>query len=416
MHPIASNPPAKPSTYVFSCPEGRSLCRRLISAKLKFDPHDYQLDGVCKALDGSDLLAVTPTGSGKTGFLVMYLLVMHEIMRNPSLCPSGTIPPKHFRRDGAMVVVCPTKSLEVDMAPKFQSAGLSPLVINKDTTDKARTDRDTDIWEDVVNAHVILLSPEQLTTSGFNKLMDDPTFQNRVVAFGVDEVHLLNSWGQTFRDAFKQIGITRARFESSPVLIALTATLRSGIPLHAVCTLLGLHPGQYHFIRRSNMRYDIRFVFRTIRSSARAMVFPELDWVLEEPRRVIVFCRTIAISFRVAVYLRARWEVLRKNDLGGLNDRVRMYNALNWECYNTYTLSLLHSDSRSRITIATDALSVGIDVANTDDVVLYDFHLPNDTDSVLQKAGRIRDGREKNSRVLVYLPRNALKVSQDALD
>ncbi|RDX49287.1 hypothetical protein OH76DRAFT_1403856 [Lentinus brumalis] len=98
--------------YIFSSAEGRLLCRNIISKKLGFDPHDYQLDRVCQALDGFDLLAVTPTGSGKTGFMTMYLLVMHAIMGDPSLCDN---PPPHFRKDASMVVVCPTKSLELDM-------------------------------------------------------------------------------------------------------------------------------------------------------------------------------------------------------------------------------------------------------------------------------------------------------------
>lgn len=109
------NPPAEPHSYVFSSSAGRALCRQIISGQLGYDPHDYQLDGICKALDKVDLLAITPTGSGKTGFLAMYLLVMRAIMKDPSLCGAGRCPPEHFRKDAAMVVVCPTRSLEVDM-------------------------------------------------------------------------------------------------------------------------------------------------------------------------------------------------------------------------------------------------------------------------------------------------------------
>ncbi|RDX53490.1 hypothetical protein OH76DRAFT_1553567 [Lentinus brumalis] len=132
-----SNPPDPPPIYKFACAAGRELCCKIITARLGYEPHGYQLDGICQALDGVDLLAVTPTGSGKTGFLVMYLLVMHAVMREPSLCGEAR-PPPHFRKDAAMVVVCPTKSLELDMAPKFQAAGIATLVINKDTTDIAR--------------------------------------------------------------------------------------------------------------------------------------------------------------------------------------------------------------------------------------------------------------------------------------
>jgi hypothetical protein len=47
------------------------------SRNTSHEPHDYQLDG-CPVMDGYDLLATTPTGSGKTGFLFMLMLVVPE--------------------------------------------------------------------------------------------------------------------------------------------------------------------------------------------------------------------------------------------------------------------------------------------------------------------------------------------------
>ncbi|TFK95045.1 P-loop containing nucleoside triphosphate hydrolase protein, partial [Polyporus arcularius HHB13444] len=412
MHPIShpSTPPAPASIFRFSSATGRELCHKIITNQLGYDPHGYQLDGICQALDGMDLLAVTPTGSGKTGFLVMYLLVMHAVVREPSLCGEAR-PPPHFRKDAAMVVVCPTKSLEVDMAPKFQAAGISTLVVNKDTTDSARR-QGQDIWQQVKNVHVVLLAPEQLTSKGFEGLLDDKVFQDRAVAVGVDEAHLLNSWGKSFREAFNHIGSVRKRFDNSPVLIALTATLRTGAPMQSVCKFLGLHDGMHYFIRRSNARYDIRLVFRTIKSSQASQVFPDLDWTISEGRRMIVFCRTINIAYRVVGYLQGRCEA---EGISDAEEHVRLYNALNWDSHNAATLSIMRSERRSWVVVSTDSLSVGIDVPNTDDVVLYDFELPNDTDAILQKVGRIRDGRSRASKAVIYLPRNASKVSQEAL-
>jgi hypothetical protein len=68
------------------------------------------MDGVCKVLDKIDLVAVTPTGSGKTGFFFLTILVMIVITANPSLCPSASFP-----KDPAIVVVCPTNSIEQQM-------------------------------------------------------------------------------------------------------------------------------------------------------------------------------------------------------------------------------------------------------------------------------------------------------------
>jgi len=47
---------------------GHALCKKILQKYLLYEPHDYQLDGICPVMDGYDLLATTPTGSKKTGF------------------------------------------------------------------------------------------------------------------------------------------------------------------------------------------------------------------------------------------------------------------------------------------------------------------------------------------------------------
>ncbi|KAJ6456290.1 hypothetical protein C8R47DRAFT_1227926 [Mycena vitilis] len=70
-------------------PAGFALVRQILLAALPtFEPHDYQLDGVCKILDKIDLVAVTPTGSGKTGFIFLSLLVMMAIEKRVLVSPS----------------------------------------------------------------------------------------------------------------------------------------------------------------------------------------------------------------------------------------------------------------------------------------------------------------------------------------
>ncbi|KAJ7200295.1 hypothetical protein GGX14DRAFT_400644 [Mycena pura] len=99
--------------FTFSSPEGFTLVRKiLLSALPTFEPHSYQMEGVCKVLDKIYLVAVTPTGSqaGKTGFLFLTILVMIAIAADPSLCPTVTFP-----KDPAIVVVCPTNSIEQQM-------------------------------------------------------------------------------------------------------------------------------------------------------------------------------------------------------------------------------------------------------------------------------------------------------------
>ena len=64
-HEITQEPPK----IIFSSDEGFKLCQQILEAQLPYSPHDFQIEGICKALDSVDLLAILATGSGKTGFL-----------------------------------------------------------------------------------------------------------------------------------------------------------------------------------------------------------------------------------------------------------------------------------------------------------------------------------------------------------
>ena len=115
---------------------------------------------------------------------------------------------------------------------------------------------------------MILLSPEELMTRQFAQLLEQKEFSGRVCMLGVDGIHLLHWWGKSFRPAFRQIAnlcarLPKIRGHRLPV-VAVTATLWVGATMDEVTRILGLSPGRYHLIRRSNMRYDIQIIFRLI--------------------------------------------------------------------------------------------------------------------------------------------------------
>ncbi|KAI0823227.1 hypothetical protein BC628DRAFT_1421081 [Trametes gibbosa] len=110
------NPPNTHS-FQFDSARGRLLCREILAPRFSYEPHDYQLDSVTSILDGRDLLAITPTGSGKTGFLSMYIAVMLYFSENPSKHP--VLPAASVVQNPCLLVVSPTKALEYDMETKF---------------------------------------------------------------------------------------------------------------------------------------------------------------------------------------------------------------------------------------------------------------------------------------------------------
>jgi len=97
--------------FEWSSPAGRTLCRNILEQSvLTYEPHDCQVDGVCKSLDGINLFAITPTGSGKTSYYIMYILVILAVLNDPTLCPTAKFP-----KNPCLIVICPTIPLQLEM-------------------------------------------------------------------------------------------------------------------------------------------------------------------------------------------------------------------------------------------------------------------------------------------------------------
>ena len=288
----------------------------------------------------------------------------------------------------------------------MKKCGLESLAINSDTTTMAKQSKGLDLFQDARReVTMILLSPEQLKSKSCERLLNDKEFGKRLCMVGVDEAHLINSWGSNFRKDFQQIGWTRSRLLNRVPTLAVTATLQVGEPTTQVCRTLGFQHGTHEIIRRSNLRADIRLLFRTFQSGLGGSCFPELDWVLSGRRRTLIFCATIALGYRVQ-----RYFMHQASGDPDRNKRIRMFNALNHKSFNEATLTYCHSGA-TQIVVATSILSVGIDAPTFDDVIV--FGEPNDTDELLQEFGRLRYRRAISPRGILYMTKNAaMKAAQ----
>ncbi|KAF8166677.1 P-loop containing nucleoside triphosphate hydrolase protein [Pholiota molesta] len=385
---MAVTPP--PDKFKFSSPEGIDFCRGILIKTLPFCPHDYQLAGVASILDGHDFLAVSATGSGKTAYTYMTLHVIQAIQKDPSCCPSANFP-----HNAAILVISPTTALEEDQATVNS--------ITKQEADK----KELNIWKQVeAETDVVLVSPEMLSTPGFQYLVDSKLFCGRLYAICFDELHLLNSWGVNFRPDFQQIAFVRRRFIQHVILFGTTATLRIGLPMQTILKFLGFNEGRFVLHRRSNARSDIKLTVRTLDASHSSERFPQLDWILKAKGKTLVFCPTIRFGFKLAVYF---WHLDPRGSV--LDQNIRLFNSLNAADYNRETLQLLEGNNSSNITIATDKLSVGVDIADFQTVVIID---PKNMDDMWQKAGRVGRDRSKisNPQVVVYFPREVVKAAE----
>lgn len=289
------------------------------------------------------------------------------------------------------------------------SHGIAALAINSNRISAAR-EVGIDLWIKArVDVSILCLSPEQLISKGFADLLEHKPFADRYCILGVDEIHLLYSWGQSFRLSLKEIKYVRARGPSRVVMCGVSATVADGEVMDTVCDFLGFRPGKFHLIRRSNARPDVQLLIRELQVALGGWIFPQLDWIFDRQQKTLIFCPTIALEFRVTVYL---WRAAIR---WGKNPKklMRMYNALNWPEYNTETLDLMHNDPDVKILLSTDCLCVGFNCKHICDVIIMGE--TKDMDEYVQKTGR--PGRDpsvvRSPRGIMYVTKKAVSVAKE---
>lgn len=272
-------------------------------------------------------------------------------------------------------------------AKVLENYGIKVLVINQKTTQAAHAQNRT-IWKEALgNVDVLILSPEQLEGRNFSQLLTHESFLARVWVIGVDEIHLLDSWGASFRESFRQIGFVLARMPPSTVLIGVTATLVAGAPFTRVINFLGLEHLPYHKIHRSNIRKNLRLITQTLSMGITGLRFPNLDWLLQLPGRpkTLIFVKTIPLGDKIRTYLANCSQGSEEEKI----IRFRTYSSLSCEDDNAETQRLMHleGNSSTQFIIATDALIVGVDFRNVKYCVVIDAN--QSLNDFMQKIGRI---------------------------
>ena len=169
--------------------------RELARTRLGFERlRPGQLRAVAAASGGRDVLAVLPTGGGKSA--------IYEL--------AGLL------RDGPTVVVSPLIALQDDQLAHLRRAGLSAIVLNSQQSAGARA---AALVASCEPNTFVFVSPEQLTKTQTR----DALRRARPGLFVVDEAHLISQWGHDFRTDYMRLGAQADALEA-PVRMALTAT------------------------------------------------------------------------------------------------------------------------------------------------------------------------------------------------
>ena len=154
-----------------------------------------QREAIEAVLDGRNVLAVMPTGAGKS---LCYQL--------PAIV-----------RGGLTVVVSPLVALMRDQVATLRLNGIAAATINSDLS----RDENVRTWYAVRDGAVRLLymSPERLMT----ERMLSALAKLDISLFAIDEAHCISQWGPAFRPEYAMLADLRKRFPGTPV-VGLTAT------------------------------------------------------------------------------------------------------------------------------------------------------------------------------------------------
>lgn len=327
-----------------------------------------QREALQGVLDGRDVMAILPTGAGKS---LVFQLAARLL-------------------DAPVLVISPLVALMRDQEQAARDLGSAVGVV--DSTRSARDVRRTLRTLGEGRLEMLMVTPERLGDTGFTRLLRGAPPALVVV----DEAHCVSSWGHDFRPAY--LGIADAvEAMGRPPVLALTATapdpVREDITalLRLRCPLLvtrGLdRPNLYlEVVRAEDERAADRALERVLAGTGED-VPPELDGAMGG--KGIVYVTTTRMAGAVAQRLR-RAGVAADHYHGrrAAADRRRVQDGF--------------ADGSIRVVVATNAFGLGIDDPDVRFVVHRDP--PGSIEAWWQEAGRAgRDGRPARC-VLIHRP------------
>ncbi len=303
-----------------------------------------QKDIIDLVMAGRDVLALLPTGGGK------------------SLCYQ--VPA--LMSDGLTIVISPLIALMKDQVSRLKSIGVQAEAIFSGM-------RNADIDRIVENARygkvkLLYVSPERLKTEMFVARL--PTMPVRLIA--IDEAHCISQWGHDFRPAYLEVGDLRSLFPAIP-FIALTASATKEVKAEI---LDRLHLKEPVVIQESFARNNLRY--HVIHRQDQMSYIERL--LLKSSGSAIVYVRHRRKCTELAHWLSTK-GIPAVAYHGGMEMKDRDMIQDKW------------IKGESRVIIATNAFGMGVDKSDVRLVIHYD--LPPGIEDYYQEAGRAgRDGKE----------------------
>ena len=297
-------------------------------------------------LSGRDVMAVMPTGAGKSLCYQIPALVM----------------------DGITLVVSPLISLMRDQVTALVHSGVRAAYLNSSLTPRQHMLALDNARRGVYK--IIYVAPERLLTESFLSFAREA----RIAQVVVDEAHCVSQWGQDFRPGYLNIEPFIHELPVRPRVSAFTATATESVKKDIVRLLALSRPYEITTgFDRPNLYFEVR------RTGDRDMSL--LRFLSEHKGQSgIVYCGT-----------RKGVEDVTRMLVGEGIDAVGYHAGMGDEERHRAQEDFVADTAP--VIVATNAFGMGIDKSNVSFVVHY--NMPKDLESYYQEAGRAgRDGED----------------------
>lgn len=324
-----------------------------------------QKEIITDLLNNHDVLAMLPTGSGKS---ICYQL------------PA-------FLLEGITIVVSPLLSLMEDQVQQLKSSGLKQVVaINSFLTPWER-DR---ALEQLYKQKIVYVSPEILQSKSVIKRLSKLT----ISLFVVDEAHCISQWGHEFRTDYLKLSEVSRKFGQPPCL-AITATATEEVKKDII-ERLNLNDLKAHIysIDRPNIALTVKKCVNS--SSKKVAEVVSLVQHLQGPG--LIYASTRKWTEKIAAVLKSKGVSNVSYYHGGMENEDRLL------------IQQQFINDELQLICCTSAFGMGINKANIRYVI--HFHPPLQMESYLQEIGRCgRDGNESIAITLYSEDDWALQIS-----
>jgi ATP-dependent DNA helicase RecQ len=308
-------------------------------------------------LSGRDVLAVMPTGFGKS---LGYQL------------PAVMLP-------GTTLVVSPLISLMKDQVDELNRRNIPSAALHSMLAPETR--RDVIAAARAGRFRLLYVAPERFASDAFVRALADMTISR----FVIDEAHCLSEWGHDFRPDYRRLADAAAACRPAeagprPPIAAFTATATAEVR-DDIVALLRLNAAEVLVAG-----FDRPNIFLRVEPVADEEEKNERLPALVSGRRALVYAATRRTTEEAAATLKAAGVDAAAYHAGLQDDdRTRVQDGF--------------ARGSIRVVCATNAFGMGIDRPDVDAVV--HFAIPGSLEAYYQEIGRAgRDGRAATATLL----------------